>query len=155
MKSRWPNTALEIAWRWFFLVFSTAVILGVVFVTQDAVRLRAAEMSALRSGNPAWMVAAAWSFFRRYPGLMENALLVMAAAISGFWVLGGAALRAAANFSPRRFLELVLLRTISLGAGTAAVFSCLALIMTVTARHLPLALSAVLVSLFSLVVYFF
>jgi hypothetical protein len=152
MKSEWHNTALEIAWRWFFLVFSIAVVTGVAFMAQDAVRLRAAESSALRSGNLAWMIAGAWSFFRRYPSLMESALLVMAAAISGFWILGGAALRAAARRG-RTFLELVLLRALALGAGTAAVFACLAVIMTVTAKRLPPGPSAMLVSLFSLVVY--
>lgn len=153
MKSGWHNTALEIAWRWFFLVFSIAVVTGVAFLAQDAVRLRAAESSALRSGNLAWMIAGAWSFFRRYPSLMESALLVMAATISGFWILAGAALRAAQAGRGRTFLELVLLRTIALGAGTAAVFACLAVIMTVTARRLPPGPSAVLVGLFSLVVY--
>ena len=146
------TVALEIAWRWFFLVFTIVVVAGVAIVAQDAVRLRPNEGAAFRSRNLFWMAAAALSLFRRYQPVMESSLLVVVVTGGGFWVLAGAAVRAA--LYARQFLALLILRTVSLVAGAAALFSCLAVILAVTRWRQPLGLSAALVSAFSMLVYF-
>ncbi len=108
-------------------MFALAVAAGVGLVSLDAVRLGPGDLAAFRSRNLFWMVLAASRLFRRYQEALAGSLVVLAVALGGFWVLAGAAVRAACY--GRRLLRLVALRAASLGAGSAALFSCLAMIL--------------------------
>src|SRR5258707_1256750 len=141
------KVGVEIAWRWFFVLFAVCVVAGVAFVAQDAVRLRPNEAAALRSRNPAWILMALMSVIRRYPTAIESGGRVVLVTLGGFWVLAGAALRA--MLLARRFWEVVVLRAVSLATGSLALVFCWTLIMTVVARRLPPALAMAVVSLFS------
>ncbi len=152
MEEKPTSTWLEIAWRWAFLTFAICVLAGMALLTMDAVRLRGNEVAALRSRHPVWVLMALLSLLTRYPAVLGGALKVVLATLAGFWVLAGAAARSYAF--GRSFRDLVLLRSISLVAGSGAIAACWAVIMAVSVRRLPPGVSMAVVSLFSLATYF-
>ena len=152
------SLAVEIAWRWLFLVFALAVTAGVGLVSLDAVRLGPGDLAVFRSRNLFWMVLAVSRLFRRHQEALAGSLVVLAVTLGGFWVLAGAAVRAACY--GRRLLWLVALRAASLVAGSAALFSCLAMILEVAGwcrpswgGHVGPPLQVLLVGAFCLAVY--
>jgi hypothetical protein len=141
---------VEIAWRWFLLAFCVAVLAGLTLVAGEAVRLRPNEVLVLRSRNLVLIITVLLGVFRRYQVILENLLGVAAAAAALLWVVGGALVMA--RLTGRKFLVLAGLRVAALAVGSAALFSCLAVIAAVSSRQ-PQQTSLGLVSLFSLVVY--
>ncbi len=83
--------------------------------------------------------------------LWRPALIRPAAIIAAFWILAGAALRAAVL--NRGFLRLLGMRMISFVAGAAAALLSLQMVVTIARGAWPLHLSMGIVSLFSLAVY--
>jgi hypothetical protein len=145
------SAAFEIAWRVFFVLFAIAVVLGVAAVAGDAIRLRPQEAAAMRTRSPALMLFSLLSVYLRYQRMLSSSVLVIAATLAGFWVLGGAVLRAVRRERP--LLPVLLLRFAALGAGSAACTACVWLVMAVAERRFGPASSVAVVALFSVSVY--
>ena len=128
MKAPW-RVIVEIAWR-------LTLVLVVVLV-----------LNALpRAPGFARLPLTPRSFPLRVPP-SNTAIMLLAA----FWIVGGALVRALVL--NRSLLRLLVLRTLSLAAGTVAVAVCYQMVVTTARSGWPMHRSVGLVSLFSLAVY--
>jgi hypothetical protein len=118
------SVVTEVAWRW-----------AVAFVTATA-------GLGLLPVRVSWF--AFWTLVAKAP---VQPLMIVAA----FWIVAGAVVRAAVFH--RRLVLLLLLRTVSFAAGSAAVFASLQMVMAIARGGWPSQMSMAMASLFSLTVY--